>query len=545
MVLAIQRQPGTNTIDVVDAVKALLPQFKAIVPPSIYLKPLYDRSAAIRDSVNDVKFTLFLAIILVVLVIFLFLRNLSATLIPSIALPMAIVGTFAVMYELNYTIDNLSLMALTLSVGFVVDDAIVMLENIVRHMELGEGVMEAALSGSKEIGFTILSMTMALVAVFIPVLFMGGVIGRLLHEFAVVIMAAILVSGVVSLTLTPMLCSRFLRPPGEEKHGRMYMFMERFFARLLHTYDISLQWTLRHRRTVMTGAAVIFVVTVWQFIVIPKGFLPDVDSSQLRLSTEAIQGISFEAMLAHQDEIGKIIYKDPNVQDYFGGVGGPAGSTINSGNFFLRLKDPPDRPKIPSETMIRLQDKYGSVPVLGSALRASAHLFARHPDVNDVMDELRIKFAAVPGINVFMQNPPPIQLGGRQSKSLYQFTLQSPDTAELYREATKFQDKMGQLPGITDVTTDMLIANPQVNVNIDRDKAAALGVNAGTSGERPLYSAYGQRQISTIYTPNDEYWVILQLQDQYQRDPTALALLYIRSSTGSLVPLQRHRHPLD
>ena len=536
MVLAIQRQPGTNTIEVVDSVKALLPQFQAIVPPAIYLKPLFDRSSAIRDSVNDVKSTLFLAIILVVLVIFLFLRNLSATLIPSVALPMAIVGTFAVMYEMNYTVDNLSLMALTLSVGFVVDDAIVMLENIVRHMEMGEGVLEAALSGSKEIGFTILSMTMSLVAVFIPVLFMGGVIGRLLHEFAVVIMAAILVSGFVSLTLTPMLCSRFLRPHGEEKHGRMYMFMEHFFERLLRRYDVSLQWTLRHRRTVMIGAGVIFAVTIWQFIAIPKGFLPDVDSSQLQVNTEAIQGISYDSMLAHQESIGKIIHADPNVQDYFGGVGGPAGSTINAGFYFVRLKDPPARPKIPVQTFLRLQDKYGSIPVVGRVLRASAQLFFRHPDINDVMDELRAKFATVPGINAFMQNPPPIQLGGRQSKSLYQFTLQSPDTTELYREANKFQAKMSELPAITGVTTDMLIANPQVKVNIDRDKASALGVNV-QQVESALFSAYSQRQISTIYTPNDEYWVILQLEEPYQRDPAALGLLYIRSSTGSLVPL--------
>ncbi len=536
MVLAVQRQPGTNTIEVVDGVKALLPQFQAIIPPSIYLKPLYDRSLAIRNSVDDVKFTLFLAIALVVLVIFLFLRNLSATLIPSIALPMSIVGTFAVMYELNYTVDNLSLMALTLSVGFVVDDAIVMLENIVRHMEQGESVMEAALNGSKEIGFTILSMTMSLVAVFIPVLFMGGIIGRLLHEFAVVIMAAILVSGFVSLTLTPMLCSRFLRSQHGIKHGRMYAAMERFFDRMLKGYASSLQLALRHRLTVMSIAAVIVVFTAWQFITIPKGFLPDVDSSQLRINTEAIQGISFDAMKEHQTEISQIVYDDPNRLDYFAGLGGPAGSTTNSGFMFVALKDPSDRPKIPSRAMLQLVRKYGTVPVVGSVLKATAPLFSHHPDVNEVMAELRAKFAAVPGINVYMQNPPPIQLGGRPSKSQYQFTLQSPDTEELYREAAKFQDEVAKLPGILDVTSDMLIANPQVNVNIDRDKASALGVTAQQI-ENALYAAYGQRQVTTIYAPNDEYWVVMELEPQYQRDPTALSLLYIRSSTGSLVPL--------
>ena len=536
LVLAIQRQPGTNTIEVVDGVKALLPQFQAIIPASIYLKPLYDRSLAIRGSVDDVKFTLFLAIILVVLVIFLFLRNISATLIPSIALPMSIVGTFAVMYELNYTVDNLSLMALTLSVGFVVDDAIVMLENIVRHMELGEGVMDAAMKGSREIGFTILSMTMSLVAVFIPVLFMGGIIGRLLHEFAVVIMAAILVSGFVSLTLTPMLCSRFLRSQHGVKHGWMYSTMERFFDRLLRGYDRSLQWSLRHRLTVMSVAGIIFVATAWQFVGIPKGFLPDVDSSQLRISTEAIQGISFDAMKAHQKEISDIISKDPNRLDYFAGLGGPAGGTINAGFVFVHLKDPPNRPEVPSKKMLALERKYGNTPVVGSLLRAAAPLFIHHPDINDVMDELRPKFAAVPGINVYMQNPPPIQLGGRPSKSQYQFTLQSPDTNELYRQAAKFQVEVAKLPGLADVTSDLLVANPQVNVNIDRDKAAALGVTA-QQVENALFAAYGQRQITTIYAPNDEYWVVMELEDQYQRDPSALALLYIRSSTGSLVPL--------
>ena len=470
------------------------------------------------------------------MVIFPFLRNISATLIPSIALPMSIVGTFAVMYELNYTVDNLSLMALTLSVGFVVDDAIVMLENIVRHMEMGEGVMDAAMKGSREIGFTILSMTMSLVAVFIPVLFHGWdyrpAFARVCRRM---IMAAILVSGFVSLTLTPMLCSRFLRSQHGVKHGWMYSTMERFFDRLLRGYDRSLQWSLRHRLTVMSVAGIIFVATAWQFVGIPKGFLPDVDSSQLRISTEASQGISFDAMKAHQKEISDIISRDPNRLNYFASLGGPAG-TINAGFVFVHLKEPPDRPKVPSKKMLALERKYGKTPVLGSLLRAAAPLFIHHPDANDVMDELRPKFAAVPGINVYMQNPPPIQLGGRPSKSQYQFTLQSPDTEELYRQAAKFQVEVAKLPGLADVTSDLLVANPQVNVNIDRDKAAALGVTA-QQVENALFAAYGQRQITTIYAPNDEYWVVMELEDQYQRDPSALALLYIRSSTGSLVPL--------
>jgi hydrophobic/amphiphilic exporter-1 (mainly G- bacteria), HAE1 family len=535
VVLAVQRQPGTNTVEVVDAIKQLLPQFRDIIPPAIAMRTLYDRSISIRESVDDVKFTLFLAVLLVVLVIFLFLRNLSATLIPSFALPMSIIGTFAVMYELNYTIDNLSLMALTLSVGFVVDDAIVMLENIVRHMEMGEGVMEAALSGSREIGFTILSMTLSLAAVFIPVLFLGGIIGRLLHEFSVVIIMAILVSGLVSLTLTPMLCSRFLRSQHEAKHGRTYMVLERFFDRLLHRYDVTLQWALRHRVTVMGISALILFITAWQFYVIPKGFLPEVDAGQIFAFTEAQQGISFDSMVEHQEQLNKIAMSDPNRLDFFSSVGGGAGAS-NNGILFLHLKAPKERPKIPSQTMLNLEQKYHDTPVLGSAIRALAPLFDHHPDINEVMTELRPKFAAVTGMNVYMQNPPPIRIGGQLTKSLYQLTLQSPDTAELYRVVNPFAEKMAQLPGLRDVTSDLLIKNPQVLVNIDRDKASALGVNA-QQVEDALYTAYGQRQISTIYAPNDEFWVVMALEDKYQRDPAALSMLYIRSSSGTLVPL--------
>jgi HAE1 family hydrophobic/amphiphilic exporter-1 len=536
VVLAVQRQPGTNTVEIVDAVRQLLPQFRGIIPQSIEMQILYDRSVSIRESVNDVKFTLFLAVALVILVIFLFLRNLSATIIPSFALPMSIVGTFAVMYLLDYTVDNLSLLALTLSVGFVVDDAIVMLENIVRHMELGESVMEAALRGSREIGFTILSMTLSLAAVFIPVLFMGGIIGRLLHEFAVVIMVAIVVSGIVSLTLTPMACSRFLRTSHEVKHGRAYMALERFFDRLLRRYDVSLQWALRHRVFVMIVAVAILCVTVWQFMVIPKGFLPEVDAGQVLAFSQAAQGISYDAMVAHQEQLNQIALADPNRQDFFSSVGSVGFTASNQGILFIHLKNPQDRPKVPSPTMQRLVQKYGGVPLVGGALKGLEPFFAYHPDINEVMAELRPKFAAVPGVFVFMQNPPPIQIGGLITQSPYQLTLQSPDTEELYRDSTAFVMKVMKLPGLTDVTSDLLIANPQLNVEIDRDKASALGVNA-QQVEDALYTAYGQRQVSTIYAPNDEYWVVMELQDKYQRDPAALSLLYIRSSSGNLVPL--------
>ena len=534
VVLAIERQPGTNTVEVVDAVKQLLPQFRSIIPPSVQIQTLYDASESIRASVADVKFTLYLAIALVILVIFLFLRNLSATVIPSFALPMSIIGTFAVMYLLGYTVDNLSLMALTLSVGFVVDDAIVMLENIVRHMEMGEGVMEAALSGSSEIGFTILSMTISLAAVFLPVFFMGGIMGRLLHEFAVVIITSILVSGVVSLTLTPMLCSRFLRPAGEMQHGRLYMALERFFDRLLKLYEVSLLWSLRHRVFVMTASGIILVVTIWQFAVIPKGFLPAEDRSQIFISTEAAQGISFDAMRQHQLELNKIALDDPNRRDFFSSVG--SFSASNGGIIFIHLKERKDRPPTESPAILHLEEKYGSVPLIGSAIRAIAPLFAHHPDIDEVIEELRGKFANVTGINAYMQNLPPIQVGGQLTKSQYQLALQSPDTAELYRDSTSFMKEMAKLPGLQDVTTDLLIANPQVNVNIDRDKGSALGVSA-QQVEDALYTAYGQRQISTIYAPNDEYWVVMELENKYQADPAALSMLYVHSSSGNLVPL--------
>jgi len=535
IILAVQRQPGTNTVQVVDGVKTALPQFRAILPPSINMIEVYDRSAAIRESVNDVKFTLFLAICMVVLVIFLFLRNLSATVIPSIALPMSLIGTFAVMYLLDYTVDNLSLMAMTLSVGFVVDDAIVMLENIVRHMEMGERALEAALKGSREIGFTIISMTLSLAAVFLPVFFMSGIIGRLLHEFAVVIMMSVLVSGFVSLTLTPMLCSRFLRPQHEQRHGRVYMALEGFFDRLLKRYDRSLQWALRHRVFIMAASGLILLITIWQFTVIPKGFLPEVDAGMVQGYTRAAQGISFDAMKAHQEAVNKILMDDPNRLGFFSTIG-LVGGGGNSGFIFFHLKPVSDRPEVRSQTMLALQRKYGDVPVVGGVLRAMAPLFAHHPDITEVMQEMRMKLGETPGIMAFLRNPPPIQIGGDVTESPYQLTLQSPDTEELYRRATDFEQRMQGLPTIQDVTSDLEIANPQVDVKIDRDKASALGVTA-EQVEDALYTAYGQRQVSTIYAPNDEFWVIEELENQYQRDPTALSMLYVRSSTGNLVPL--------
>jgi len=502
IVLAIQRQPGTNTVEVVDSIRRLLPTFRAQMPASVDLTILYDRSVSIRASVHDVKFTLLLALCLVVLVIFLFLRNLSATLIPSLALPMSIVGTFSVMYLLGYSLDNLSLMALTLSVGFVVDDAIVMLENIVRHIENGETPMQAAFRGSREIGFTIVSMTMSLVAVFLPVLFMGGILGRLLHEFAVTIGAAILVSGFVSLTLTPMMCSRFLRPVGAERHGRVYQISERLFDAMLRLYERTLRPVLRHRLATMAVLLALMIGTAWLFLVIPGGFLPSEDTGSVFMFTEAQQGISFEAMKAHQEALTAIVLQDPYVENVMTSVGASGSSaTMNTGRMFLHLTPRSGR-----------------------------------PHVDEIIQELGPRLAAEPGIRAFMQNLPPIRIGGQLTKSQYQFTLQGPDTKDLYEHAPQLEARLRELPLLRDVTSDLQVANPQLDVRIDRDRAAALGVTA-RQVENALYTAYGSRQISTIYAPNNEYRVIMEVKPEYQLDPAALSLLYIRSSRGDLVPL--------
>jgi hydrophobic/amphiphilic exporter-1 (mainly G- bacteria), HAE1 family len=494
--MVIFKQPGTNAVQVVDGIKAMLPRLQAALPPSVNMRVLFDRSITIRSSVDDVKFTLELALFLVIMVIFLFLRNLSATTIPSLALPFSLVGTFAVMYLCGYSIDNLSLMALTLSVGFVVDDAIVMLENIVRHMEQGEGVMEAAINGSGEIGFTILSMTLSLSAVFIPVMFMGGVLGRLLHEFAVTIMTAILVSGFVSLTLTPMLCSRFLKPHQEVRHGRLYNFFESMQVGLERTYERCLKISLRHKLATMLFSAALVVGTYYLAVIIPKGFLPSEDIDQINGTTEAIEGISFDAMVEHQQQIAEILTKDPAVAYVLSSIGS-GGRTLNQGGLNIRLKPRSERPQ-----------------------------------VDQVINELRPKLAAVPGMVTFLRNDPPIRIGGLQSKALYQFTIQSPNTDELYSSAQDFTAKMRSLPGLTDVSSDLQIRNPQINVQIDRDAAASYGVSVNQI-EDAIYSAYGQRQISTIFAPNNQYWVILELEPEFQRDANKIASLYVHSAPGS------------
>jgi HAE1 family hydrophobic/amphiphilic exporter-1 len=501
VLLAIQRQPGTNTIEIVDAIKRLIPTFREKMHPSVGLHILYDRSVSIREAVRDVELTLLVAIVLVVLVIFLFLRNLSATIIPSLAVPMSIMGTFSVMYLFGYQIDILSLMALTLSVGFVVDDAIVMLENISRHLEAGVPRFQAALRGSREIAFTIVSMTLSLAAVFIPVFFMGGVVGRLLHEFAVTIGAAVLVSGVVSLTLTPMVCSRFLKPPGES-HGRLYRASDGVFNGMLRLYERTLRWTLRHRRLTLAVLGLTIVATGYLFRVVPKGFIPNEDTGQIFGVTEGSQDISFESLLEHQKQVAQIVAEDPYVEDWYSAIGGSTIAILpNQGRVFFHLKPRSQR-----------------------------------PDVEQVIQEFRPKIAKVLGMRVFMQNIPPIRIGGTLSKALYQYTLQSTDLQELYHWVPIVEAKMRELPGLTDVNTDLMIRSPQVLVNIDRNKAATMGVTVAQI-ENALYDAYGSRQVSTIYTPQNEYWVIMELDPRYQRDPAALSMLYVRSDSGRLVPL--------
>ena len=501
VVLAVQRQPGTNTIEIVDAVKHILPTFEAQLPPSINLSILYDRSQSIRASVRDVQLTLLLALTLVVGVIFVFLRSASATFIPSLALPLSIIGTFSVMYAFNYSLDNLSLMALTLCVGFVVDDAIVMLENITRHMEMGKPRLQATLEGAKEIGFTIVSMTLSLAAVFLPVFLMGGILGRLLHEFAVTIIVAVLISGFVSLTLTPLLCSRMLKVEREQRHGRIYALSERMFEAMLAVYRRGLVWVLGHRRVTMAAFGAIFAGTAALFYYMPKGFLPSDDVGQLFIITEAAQDISFDAMSNLQQQVAAIVRQNPHVEGAmsFVGVGGPS-AALNNGRIFVTLKPRDQR-----------------------------------PPADEIVQELRPAVMRVPGIKAYVQNIPAIRIG-LLTKSAYQYTLQDTDTTELYQWAPRLEEKLRSLPGLVDVTSDLQITQPQVTVDIDRNKASSLGVSAQAI-ENTLYDAYGSRQVSTIYAPTNQYWVVMELEPRYQTDPSVLGLLYVRSNTGALVPL--------
>ena len=502
--LAVQRQPGTNTIEVVDAIKRLLPSLQEYMPAGIEMRITYDRSQSIRESVNDVKFTLVLSVCLVVLVVFLFLRNLPATIITSLAVPLSIVGTFAVMHQLDFSLNNISLMGMTLAVGFVVDDAIVMLENIVRHQEKGAASFRAARVGSKEIGFTVISMTISLVAVFIPLLFMGDLVGRLFREFAVTIACALLVSGVVSLTLTPMLCAKFLQKRDDNKRNAASRKLENIFDSMLALYQRGLKIVLNHTRLVMLLLLATTIATLIFFIFMPKGFFPSEDIGQISGKLEASQGTSFEAMVQYQAMVSRIIEEDPDVlycMIMLGGSGANVG--LNTGNITLRLRDRRER--------------------------------GRH--VDDILASLRLRLSNIPGIKVFLQNPPARVMGGRASNAAYDFTLQSPDMNALYYYAPLLEERLKGISLIRDVSSDLQVNTPQVTVNIDRDRASSLGLSAQQI-EDSLYYAYGSRQVSTIYSDINQYDVILELSPQYQSTPEALSLLKLQASSGRLVPLE-------
>jgi HAE1 family hydrophobic/amphiphilic exporter-1 len=505
IVLAIQRQPDANTVAVVDEVRNSLPAMRAQVPPAIEMHPLFDRSTSIRDAVSDVQWTLAIAVSLVIMVIFLFLRKVSATIIPALAVPVSLVGTFAAMYMFGFSINNMTLLALTLSVGFVVDDAIVMLENIVRHIEGGMRPYEAALKGSREIGFTILSITFSLIAVFIPVLLMGGMVGRVFREFAVSVSVAIVVSGFVSLTLTPMLCARVLKghhPGEEEKQNVVLRTFEWLFERMLAAYTYSLDSVLKVKFIMLMVTLATFVATIWLYIIVPKGFFPTEDTGYVIGITEANTDVAFPAMTNLQRQVADIVRKDPAVAyvNSTVGSGGP-NPLLNSGRMLVALKPREERDSLPA-----------------------------------ILARLRQKANVVPGIEIFFQPIQNINLGGKLAKSQYQYTLRSNDTDALYKTAPEMRDKIAKIAGLLDVTTDLYIKNPQVTIEVDREKSAVYGVTVDQVRQQ-LYNAFGSRQVATIYTPANDYQVILETLPEYQQNPNDLNTIYLKTSSGTVVPL--------
>ena len=502
IVLAIQRQPDANTVQVVDMVRDILPNLRVQVPPSVQMQPLFDRSISIRAAVTDVQETLAIAIALVILVIFLFLRKVSATIIPALAVPVSLIGTCAAMYAFGFSINNMTLLALTLSVGFVVDDAIVMLENIVRHVEGGMRPFEAALKGSREIGFTIISITFSLIAVFIPVLLMGGMVGRVFREFAVSISVAIVVSGFVSLTLTPMLCARVLKGYHGEKQNILLRNFERLFELMLRAYEWTLDLVLR-AKSIMLGLTLVTIGgTLWLYVVVPKGFFPTEDTGYVVGITEGSTDISFPALSVLQRRVADIVRKDPAVAYVNSTVGAGGPNTVgNSGRMLVALKPRKER---------------DSLATITARLRKNANI--------------------VPGIRIFFQPIQNINLGGKLDKSQYQYTLQSNDTATLYRLAPELRDKIAQIPGLLDVTTDLYIKNPQVTIQVDREKSAVYGLSVDQVRQE-LYNAFGARQVATIYSPVNTYQVILEAQPEFQAGPDDLARIYLKTTNGTVVPL--------
>ena len=503
VILDIQRQPGANIIETANRVKSLLPRMRSAIPPSVKISILTDRTATIRASVADVQFTLVLAVVLVVMVIFVFLRKFWATVIPSVALPLTLIGTFGIMRLAEFSLDNLSLMALTISTGFVVDDAIVMIENIVRFIEAGEPPMQAALKGAKQIGFTIISLSFSLIAVFIPLIFMTGIVGRLFREFAITLSAAVVVSAVVSLTLTPMMCARLLKADDKSKHGRLYLATDRMFQGLLNAYDRSLQWVLRHQAFTLTVAIVTMGATVWLYVVIPKGLLPEQDTGLIIGVTDSAQSISFKSMVERQRAIAEIVGKDSDVVSVASFVGaGTVNSTVNSGRLYINLK-PRD---------------------------------SRKAGAGEIIDRLRAATESVNGISLFMQAAQDVQIDSRVSRTQYQYTLQDADVAELSEWAPKLLTAMRNKPELNDVASDQQSGGLQVRVEVDRQQASRLNVLTQAIDDT-LYDAFGQRQVSTIFTQLNQYRVILEVEPQYQLRPESLNKIYVKSTTGQMVPL--------
>jgi hydrophobe/amphiphile efflux-1 (HAE1) family protein len=506
VMLAVTRQPGSNTIQVVDGIRKLTPFFQQVIPPSVRMLVRGDRAQTIRQGFKDIQTTMLATLTLVILVIFIFLRKLSATMIPAMALPFSILGTFTIMYLLNFSLNNISMMGVILSMGFVVDDAIVMLENIVRHIENGEKPFDAALRGSREIGFTIVSMTLSLAAVFIPILYMAGIMGRLFREFAITICAAILISGVVSLTLTPMLCSRFLRESKPERKSLLSRLIEQGFESTRNVYAKTLGWVLHHRPVMMAMFVMVLGATAYLYTYVPKGFIPETDNDQFNINFQAAQGTSYYQMIAFCKRISQIVIQDPAVTTFFartggGGPGGGGGGS-NTGSLSVNLKPRRER----KETVV------------------------------DIVNRMRPRFRDITGLQISMSIPQAIRIGGRMAKSSYDYTLYGPDTAQLYVEGAKLEQVMAKLPGLLDVTSDLQMKNPQIDITIDRDRAAALHVD-WTNIANTLYDAFGPQLVSTIYGDSNQYRVLLELLPEYQAHEDALKLLYLKSSTGQLVPL--------
>ena len=508
VILDIQRQPGANIIETADRVKALLPRLRASIPPSVKVSILTDRTATIRASVRDVQFTLLLTVVLVVMVMFVFLRKFWATVIPSVALPLAVIGTFGVMKLVGFSLDNLSLMALTISTGFVVDDAIVMIENIVRFIEAGDPPLEAALKGAKQIGFTVISLSVSLIAVFIPLLFMTGIVGRLFREFAITLSVAVAVSAVVSLTLTPMMCGRLLKSEKDQPHGRFYDITERMFKAMLDWYDRGLQWVLRHQPLTLTVAIVTLIATILLYIVIPKGLLPQQDTGMITGVTDAAQSISFKAMVQHQHVIADIVRKDPDVVSVASFVGpGTVNPTVNTGRLYIGLKPRDQR-------------------------RASA---------NEVIDRLREATKDVEGISLFMQAVQDVQIDSRVSRTQYQYTLEDADETELSQWSSKLLNKLRTLPELVDLATDQQFNGLQLSIDVNRDTASRLNVLPQNIDDT-LYDAFGQRQVSIMFTQLNQYRVILEATPHYQLTPESLDKMYVKSTTGRMVPLSAFAH---